>query len=267
MIQLAKDFSNPTSGALGLVSIISPTYNCGRFIAETINSVLAQTYTNWEMLIVDDCSTDNTCEIVEQFDDRRIKFYRLKKNNGAAVARNTALKMAQGQWIAFLDSDDLWMPDKLQKQLEFMVKNNYDFSYTEYSECDENGVTKPGYISGPRHISRYGMIAYCWPGCLTVMYNREKVGLIQISDIKKNNDYAMWLKACRKANCHLLPEVLAIYRRGRSGSISTHSIKNLIKWHYLLFKEAEGYNNLVSSFLTFQNLVCGFFKKHHYVHK
>lgn len=267
MIQVAKDSSNPTSGDLGLVSIISPTYNCGRFIAETINSVLAQTYTNWEMLILDDCSTDNTREIVEQFDDRRIKFYRLEKNNGAAVARNTALKMAQGQWIAFLDSDDLWMPDKLQKQLEFMVKNNYDFSYTEYSECDENGVTKPGYISGPRHISRYGMIAYCWPGCLTVMYNREKVGLIQISDIKKNNDYAMWLKACRKANCHLLPEVLAIYRRGRSGSISTHSIKNLIKWHYLLFKEAEGYNNLVSSFLTFQNLVCGFFKKHHYVHK
>lgn len=267
MIQLAKDSSNPTSGALGLVSIISPTYNCGRFIAETINSVLAQTYTNWEMLIVDDCSTDNTREIVEQFDDRRIKFYRLEKNNGAAVARNTALKMAQGQWIAFLDSDDLWMPDKLQKQLEFMVKNNYDFSYTEYTECDENGVIKPEYISGPRHISRYGMIAYCWPGCLTVMYNHEKVGVIQISDIKKNNDYAMWLKVCRKADCHLLQEVLAAYRRGRSGSISTHSIRNLIKWHYKLFKNAEGYNAFVASFLTLQNLVCGFFKKLHYVYK
>lgn len=251
----------------GLVSIITPTYNCGPYIADTIECVMNQTYTNWEMLIVDDCSTDNTKEIVKKFNDPRIKYHCLPVNSGAAVARNTALKIAQGQWIAFLDSDDLWTRDKLKKQLEFMTMNNYDFSYTEYSECDENGIITPGYISGPRHISRYGMIAYCWPGCLTVMYNHEKVGLIQIPDIKKNNDYAMWLRVCRKTNCHLLPEVLATYRRGRSGSISTQSVKKLIKWHYMLFKDAEGYNAFLSSFLTLQNLACGFFKKLHYVHK
>ena len=215
-----------------LVSIIMPSYNTGRFIAETVNSVLAQTYTNWEIIIVDDCSTDNTDEIVAQFlSDSRIKYLKNEKNSGAAVSRNRALREAKGKWIAFLDSDDLWAPDKLERQIAFMENNGYHFSYTNYSEIDEESKPLGKSVTGPKKIGKTGMYNYCWPGCLTVMYDAETVGLIQIADIKKNNDYAMWLKVCKKAKCYLLNEDLASYRK-RAGSISNHSYKALIKWHY-----------------------------------
>lgn len=250
----------------GLVSIITPTYNCAPFIAETIECVLAQTYTNWEMIIVDDCSSDNTKDVVAQYEDKRIKYYCLEHNSGAAVARNTALKMARGRWIAFLDSDDLWMPDKLEKQIDFMSKNNFHFSYTKYEEMDEKGNFIGRIISGPKKISKYGMFAYCWPGCLTVMYNSDVVGPIEIPPIKKNNDYAMWLKVIKKANCYLLDENLAKYRK-RSGSISNTSYTSLIKWHYRLFREVESANTVSASFLTLNNLFWGVVKKVFYVKK
>lgn len=109
------------------------------------------------------------------------------------------------------------------------------------------------------------MFNYCWPGCLTVMYNAERIGLIQIKDIKKNNDYAMWLKVCKKADCYLLDENLALYRRGRAGSISSHGIKTLIVWHYKLFREAENQNPIKSVFNTGRNMIFGFYKKKKYV--
>lgn len=251
-----------------LVSIITPTYNCGNFISETIRSVQAQSYQNWEMIIVDDCSNDNTDEVIADFlNDTRIKYLKNSVNNGAAFCRNYALREAKGKWIAFLDSDDLWTSDKLEKQLKFMVENNYKFSYTKYIEIDESGQEKGVCISGPKHISRRGMYNFCWPGCLTVMYDREAVGLIQIEDIKKNNDYAMWLKVCHKADCHLLPEVLAKYRRGRSGSISSHGYATLMKWHYKLFHEANGNNSIYSLWLTVWNMVFGIYKKIRFVKK
>ena len=253
----------------GLVSIITPNWNCAKYICETIKSVQAQTYQNWEMIIVDDCSTDNSEEAVKPFLelDKRIRFLKNGKNSGAAVSRNYALREAKGRWIAFLDSDDLWLPEKLEKQLKFMVENGYKFSYTAYkemdNECRETGVE----IHGPKHVSKFGMFAFCWPGCLTVMYNREAVGLVQIADIKKNNDYAMWLKVCRKADCYLLDEVLAKYRRGRVGSVSTHGYGTMIKWHYKLWHEAEGMNVIASMFWTCMNLVCGVYKKIVFVKK
>ena len=244
-----------------LVSIITPTYNCGHFIEETIRSVLSQTYTNWEMIIVDDCSTDDTRQIVEQFaDDSRIKYHCLEHNSGAAVARNTALRIAKGRWIAFLDSDDIWLPEKLEKQIKFMEDNGYAFSYHKYDEIDEIGKPLGKLLSGPKHISRLGMISYCWPGCLTVMYDAEKIGLIQIADIKKNNDYAMWLRVSRKASCHLLPDLLAQYRK-RQGSISNTNYTSLIKWHYRLFKDTESYSCFSAALCTANNLFWGVFKK------
>lgn len=247
----------------GLVSIITPTWNCARFICESISSVQAQTYQNWEMIISDDCSTDDTKEVIAPYleSDSRIKYICNPKNSGAAITRNNALKMAKGKWIAFLDSDDLWHPEKLEKQVRFMVENGYHFSYTEYVEMDENGCETGVLISGPKHVGRRGMYNFCWPGCLTVMYDREYVGLIQIADIKKNNDYAMWLKVCHKADCHLLAEPLAKYRRGRVGSISTHGYASLMKWHYKLFYEANGNNVLYSLWLTAWNMVFGLYKK------
>lgn len=248
-----------------LVSIIMPSYNTGRFIAETLESVLAQTYENWEIILVDDCSTDNTDEVVAPFlADPRIKYIKNEKNSGAAVSRNRALREATGRWIAFLDSDDLWSPDKLEKQIAFMEENGYLFSYTNYIEIDEDSKPLGRHVTGPKKITKTGMYNYCWPGCLTVMYDAETVGLIQIEDIKKNNDYAMWLKVCRRATCHLLDEELASYRK-RAGSISNHSYKALIKWHYKLFREAEGMNPVASAFNTCRNLGFGLFKKIRYV--
>lgn len=249
-----------------LVSVIMPSYNTASFIAESIQSVLAQSYKDWELIIVDDCSPDNTDEIVKPYlSDERIKYLKNEKNSGAAVSRNRALREAKGKWIAFLDSDDLWMPDKLKKQVGFMEKNGYHFSYTNYAEIDtedkRNGIT----VTGPKKITKTGMYNYCWPGCLTVMYDAKAVGLIQIADIKKNNDYAMWLKVCRKAECYLLDEELALYRRGRVGSVSTHSIKTLIGWHYKLWHEAEGQNKAVAFFDTVRNMIFGYYKKKRYV--
>ncbi len=248
-----------------LVSIIMPSYNTGKYIAETIDSVLAQTYSDWELLIVDDCSTDNTDAVVSKYlTDERIHYIKNDKNSGAAVSRNRALRKAKGKWIAFLDSDDLWENDKLQKQITFMTNNSYHFSYTNYIEIDENSKPSGKNVSGPKRITKNGMYNYCWVGCLTVMYDAEKVGLIQIEDIKKNNDYAMWLKVCKKADCYLLDETLAKYRR-RSGSISSHGYIELIKWHYKLFREAENKNFISSFALTLRNLFFGIIKKIWYV--
>lgn len=248
-----------------LVSIILPSYNTEKFIAETIRSVLSQTYTNWELIIVDDCSNDNTDSVVSEFlKDTRISYIKNKNNSGAAVSRNRALEMAKGKWIAFLDSDDLWMPEKLEKQIAFMKENNYHFSYTNYVEIDEESKANGKSVTGPKYVTKRRMYNYCWMGCLTVMYDADVVGLIKIADIKKNNDYAMWLKVCKKANCYLLDETLAKYRQ-RSSSISDHGYIKLIKWHYKLFREADDKNTLASLVLTVRNLIFGVWKKVRYV--
>lgn len=251
-----------------LVSIIMPSYNTAEFIAESIQSVLSQSYKNWELLIVDDCSTDNTDDVVKPYlADERIRYIKNEKNSGAAVSRNRALREAKGKWIAFLDSDDLWLPEKLEKQIRFMESGNYHFSYTCYEEINEASEPLGIVVSGPSKITKRGMYNYCWPGCLTVMYDTEYVGLVQIEDIKKNNDYAMWLKVCKKANCYLLDETLAKYRRGRAGSISSHNYKKLIVWHYKLFGKAEHRNCVSSALLTANNLFWGLIKKYRYKEK
>ena len=252
----------------GLVSIIMPSYNTATYIAESIQSVLNQSYKDWELLIVDDCSMDNTDEVVKPFlTDQRIRYWKNERNSGAAVSRNRALQEARGKWIAFLDSDDLWRSDKLEKQIHFMENNGYHFSYTNYAEIDAEDQRNGIIVTGPKIITKTGMYNYCWPGCLTVMYDAEMVDLIQIADIKKNNDYAMWLKVCRKADCYLLDEELALYRRGRVGSVSTHSIKTMIGWHYKLYREAEKENPITSAFNTGRNLIFGFYKKVRFVKK
>jgi len=249
-----------------LVSIIMPSYNTANYISLTIESVLKQTYNNWELIIVDDCSTDNTDEVVAKYDDKRIIYLKNKKNSGAAVSRNKALKNARGKWIAFLDSDDLWYSTKLEEQIKFMKKNDYSFSYTNYREIDESGKENGFEVSGPRKITTRGMYHYCWLGCLTVMYDAEKIGVIQIVDIKKNNDYAMWLKVIKKTDCYNYDKVLAQYRK-RSGSISNHGYLKLVKWHYKMFKEAEKKSSIVSLFFTLENLIYGYWKKIRYVKK
>ena len=247
-----------------LVSIIMPSYNTAKYISESINSVIEQTYKNWELIIVDDCSTDNTDEVVAQYDDPRIIYLKNEKNSGAAVSRNKALRAAKGEWIAFLDSDDLWEPTKLEKQLKFMIDNDYKFSCTGRDEIDENSNSLGRITTSPKHITSFGMYLYCWVGCLAVMYHSPTVGLIQIADIKKNNDYAMWLKVIKKCDCYCFDEVLAHYRV-REKSISHDKLFRLIKSHYDMFRLSENMNSIMSFVLTIGNVFLGICKKILYV--
>ena len=194
-----------------LVSIIMPSYNTGKYIKDTIQSVFAQTYANWEIIIVDDCSTDDTDEIIQPLlKDSRIRYYKNEQNYGAAVSRNRALREARGKWIAFLDSDDLWLPEKLEKQVKFMQDNGYAFTFTDFRIC-LNGEWLPYINTAPDIVNKNMMYNYCYFSTITVMYDREKIGLIQIADLKKNNDYAMWLQAIEKSSAYRLPECLSYY--------------------------------------------------------
>ena len=244
-----------------LVSIIMPCYNTATYVKETIESVIKQTYSNWELVIVDDHSSDSTVDIINEFHDNRIVLLINEKNQGAAFCRNRALNYAKGRWIAFLDSDDKWVDTKLEKQIAFMEKNNYYFSYTNYSVIDHAGNRRGTIVTGPKKINRFLMHLYCWPGCLTVMFDRNHLNLPIIPLIEKNNDYAMWLRLSKDAVCYLLDMNLALYRKGRANSISNHNSISLIKWHYLLFKQCEGYGTVRSLFSTMLNLVFGLIKK------
>lgn len=250
----------------GLVSIITPTWACAAFISETIESILDQTYQNWELLIQDDSSNDNTHMVLEPYlkMDSRIKYECNSQNSGAAITRNNALRRAKGKWIAFLDSDDIWFPEKLEHQLKFMVENNYAFSYHEYTEMHEDGNDMGVYVSGIKKVSKFEMYACCWPGCLTVMYDAEKIGLVQINDIRRHNDKALWLKVVQKASCYLLKENLARYRR-RAVSITPKSLYKRMWDFYPLFHIAEDMNPIHATFWMLINVVGHAYKKIFYV--
>lgn len=244
----------------GLVSIVMPSYNTGAYISDSIKSVLSQTYLFWELIIVDDCSTDNTDEIVASFlNDNRIKYFKNEKNSGAAISRNRALQEAKGKWIAFLDSDDLWEPNKLERQIAFMETNGYKFTCTDY-KIQLNGNWLPFIYTSPNKITERKMKNYCYFSTITVMYDREYVGLIQIENVKKNNDYAMWLKVIKKTSCYRLPECLSFYIK-HEGSISSGNKMKLIKHHYIMWRVAEKKNPVSAFILTIRNLFFGTIKK------
>ena len=248
----------------GLVSVIMPSWNTAGFIAESIRSVIAQTYPDWELIIVDDCSTDNTDDVVKPFlSDPRIRYFKNRKNCGAALTRNKALRKARGEWIAFLDSDDLWTPDKLKTQIRFMKRYGAVFSYHEYEKIDEAGIPLHIHVSGPSAVDRRLMYRYDYIGQLTMMYSAAHFGLIQIKDIKKNNDYAIRLRLFRKdpdAKCLLIRKTLAQYRVRRQ-SISHDRLKKKLKSHYDLFHFCDEMPCAASLFLTGRNMVFGILKK------
>lgn len=246
-----------------LVSIIMPSWNTGRFIAESIESVIRQTYQNWELIIVDDCSTDNTDEVVGEFHDERIKYLKNDKNSGAALTRNRAIQEANGEWIAFLDSDDIWAPKKLEKQISFMKSNGYVFSYHNYEKIDEDSNQLNIHVTGPTVVTKRKMYHYGYPGCLTFMYNAKFFGKIQIKDIKKNNDYAILLMLCKKADCYLLDENLAQYRI-RKVSISHDKLIKKIESHYDLFRFCDEKSVIAALWFACQNMVYGAIKKLYY---
>lgn len=222
-----------------LVSIITPTYNCEKFISYTIESVIAQTYSNWEILIVDDYSSDNTAEIVEKYTkvDSRIKYIKLEENSGAAVARNKAIDSATGEYIAFLDSDDVWMPTKLEKQISFMKENRFNFTCTSYTKIDEEGKYLGKTIEAQTKSDYNGVLKTC-PGNSTVVYNSMNLGKFKIPDIKKRNDYVMWLQVIKQEKyLNGLIEPLGSHRI-RAGAISSNKF-DLVKYHWKVYREIE----------------------------
>lgn len=226
----------------GLVSIVMPNYNSEKYVEETIKSVLAQTYKNWELLFVDDCSTDKSLEIVQSFCDERIRIFQNDSNSGAAISRNYALCEAKGRWIAFLDSDDLWVPEKLERQIAFMENSGIVFSYTDYDVVDENNNIVS--IFKPRlDVCKYkDILKHNHIGCLTVVYDSDKLGKVFMpTNAIRREDMACWLSILKNGEeAHCLHECLAQYKV-HANSVSSNKLK-MMKYQWQVYRKVERIN-------------------------
>lgn len=234
-----------------LVSVIMPTYNCGQYIAESLDSVLAQTVTDLEVQIVDDCSKDNTEEVLKPYLDRypNIHYFRLPQNGGPAVARTEAIKRASGKYCAFLDSDDLWVPEKLEKQIGFMESTGAKFSCTAYRQINMEGEELQMVLVPPNKTDYRKCIRLSNPiGNLTVMYDQETLGKFEVPLIQKRNDFALWLQILKTTKyCYGMEEVLGYYRVGRKGSVSHNKLVQA-KYHWQLYHEIENHGIIRSAY-------------------
>ena len=233
--------------ALSLISIITPSYNSASYIGKTIESIQAQTYTNWELLITDDCSSDDSRVVIQSYanKDPRIKLIVLEKNSGAGVARNKSIAAAKGRYIAFCDSDDRWYPDKLEKQLAYMNAKDCAMSHTSYMTCDENDRIT-GIVICRKKETLNSMCKDDKMGFLTVMYDTEKVGKVFMPELRKRQDWALKLKVlniCGEA--WGMKEPLAYYRK-RSDSISSNK-RSLIKYNIAVYNEVLGWSKIKSN--------------------
>lgn len=243
-----------------LVSVVTPSHNCSAFISETIQSVLNQSFLGWELIVVDDCSTDKSVELIQFFVnlDSRIKLIQLTNNSGAAVARNTAISAAKGRYIAFLDSDDLWLPDKLEKQLVFMQKSNYPFSYTAYDKIDQYGK-RFGHVGVPDMVSYTDLLMIPSIGCLTAMYDTEYFGKVFMPMIRKRQDLGLWLCLLKKTDyAYGLNENLALYRV-RKDSISANKV-DAARFTWRLYRKVEGLNLIKSGYYFTFYAISGLFR-------
>ena len=224
-----------------LVSIVVPVFNSEKFIIETIQSVKKQTYQNWELLLVNDCSTDKSEQIIRKYEeDKRIRLINLKANSGAAIARNTGINNAKGKYIAFLDADDLWNKEKLEKQIKFMEENNYDFTFTGYEFADENGNNLGKVVNVPKQINYKQALKNTTIFTSTVIFNVEKLGkeLISMPDVRRGQDTATWWKVLKTGIiAYGLNENLSLYRRSNN-TLSSNKIKAL-KRTWNLYRNVE----------------------------
>lgn len=244
-----------------LVSIITPCHNAGAYLSHTIESVINQTYSNWEMLIVDDCSTDNSAEIIKQYslNNPRIRYLKTEKPSGSpALPRNIGIDNSKGEYIAFLDSDDLWYPEKLECQVEYAQKNDYQFVYADYEKMDFDGHQDDRFIRMPQKSTFWDVLETCTIPCLTVMMTREIIGRTRFKDIPKE-DFVFWLDILKKGvaarNCG---KVLASYRvlKGSRSSNKFAMIKN--QWYVL--RKIEGVKIPIAVYFMSKFLFYGFSK-------
>ncbi len=232
-----------------LVSVITPAYNSQEFIAETITSVISQTYSNWELIIVDDNSKDNTENVVNAFIKREpnnIQYLKNSANKGAASARNSAIKIAKGDYIAFLDADDVWKPEKLETQVSFMLAQNTDVCYSSYDLMLENGELTHKTVKALPRLSYKKLLKCNYIGNLTGIYNARTLGKIYAPNLRKRQDWLLWLKAVEKSSTQVLgiEKSLAIYRL-RKDSMSSNKL-NLLKYNYKVYKQGLGFSTRMS---------------------
>ena len=233
-----------------LVSVIMPAYNCGNFIAQAIQSVINQSIPDWELLVVDDCSTDDTVEVVRRLaaQDARVRFASLSQNGGPAEARNAAMRRASGRYVAFLDSDDLWETDKLERQIAFMERIGAKFSATAYDQIDESGKPLPTVCLPPHRTNYRKMLLLSNPiGNSTVMYDQQALGRFEVPPIHRRNDFALWLKILKKTPCCMGMDDILTHYRVRGSSVSSNKLAQA-RYHWQLYREIEELSVLKSAY-------------------
>ncbi|CAM2856054.1 glycosyltransferase family 2 protein [Flavobacterium frigoris] len=249
-----------------LVSIIIPTFNSEKFVVETIQSVQNQTYPNWEIILVDDCSSDRTVSLILEMakTDNRIHFFQLNKNSGTGVARNLGVSNANGSYISFLDADDLWKPEKLQKQINLLKTNKIPFTFSFYDCIDEEGKSLNKRVESPLNLS-YRQLFFCnYVGNLTGIYDVDYFGKITISSIRKRQDWMLWLTILKKIKvAKPVPESLAYYRV-RNDSLSTSKL-DLIQYNFAVYTKFHGLNFAVAVVCMTLFLVVQLFIKPGYI--
>lgn len=244
---------------MSLVSVIMPSYNSESYIAESITSVINQTYEKWELIIIDDCSTDNTTSIVNSFNDKRIKLIKNTENLGAAKSRNIGIKAASGRFIAFLDSDDLWEKSKLEIQISFMQENNLPFSYSAYMKINESGNIL-GEVPVPELINRKKLLKTCYIGCLTAIYDSNEIGKILMPTNTQREDYATWLQIIRKTKYFKgINKPLAYYRIHKNQN-SRKKIKMAYE-NWRLYRDQECLTLCQSLYFFSNYAIRGFLRK------
>jgi teichuronic acid biosynthesis glycosyltransferase TuaG len=231
-----------------LVSIIVPVYNASRFIEETIQTVLDQTYTNWELILVDDCSTDGSIKLIKPYlKDKRISLLKNKVNSGAAISRNKGIDAAKGRYIAFLDADDLWHPEKLNKQVAFMQEKDSAFSFTGYEFADENGKPNGKKVYVPKTITYKQALKNTTIFTSTVIFDTNRLRIVDIymPNIRRGQDTATWWKVLKITDySHGLIDILTFYRRSKQTISSNKLVAARRTWH--LYRKVENINIIPS---------------------
>lgn len=249
----------------GLVSIIMLSRDNGKHVVDSIKSVQSQTYKNWELIFLDDKSKDDTITRLMELigKDSRLTVLQTVEPRGVGVNRISAMKEVKGEWLAFLDSGDLWEPTKLERQIEFMQTNGYKFSYTKYCQIDEKWKRKYE-VSGPEVINEKELQKCFWMGGLTVMCDSGLVSSKRVGVFNENNDYALWLMVIEHNNCYLLNENLATNMIRRS-IIKRFPLPKKIKWRYEVYRKVEDFPPVVSAYMTLRNMYYSVVKRLRYV--
>jgi glycosyltransferase involved in cell wall biosynthesis len=241
---------------MNLVSIITPVYNSADYITEAILSVKDQIYPDWELLIVDDCSVDETEQVIRKFveDDKRIRYFKLEKNSGAGVARNKGIQESKGKYIAFLDSDDKWYPEKLSTQIAIMEGKQYEFTYTDYLIINQESGKEIPFEALLDKVTYSDEIRFNYVACSTVIYNREKLGKVYMPDLRNRQDWALWIQLLKKTDAaYRIKKKLTIYLQ-RKDSISGSKFK-MVKYHWFIYRRFLRHGLFKSLFLLFSNIV------------